>query len=495
MLREAAPLTVAGTAPATSTTAKRTRMRRTVNTPDADPLRPRLVILTAVVGLLATWAVVVSPSVRPAYFSPHFHVALETAAGLIALLAAFLFFGRLREHRLQSNWALVYALALSSLINFGFGVVPAVVGSAAAGEFSVWATSLGRVTSAVAFVVAAFSSAKWAHRRRHIGWIVVVAPIATAALIGATVYQLLPHLPAGLTDGTATTALPDMHPFIMFVQVSGLALYTAAAAGFIRRSERTGDELMRWLAAGSVLAALSRLHYMLYPSMHAGWVYSGDLLRLGFYGLLLVGAVGEIRRYWTRMAQAAADEERRRIARDLHDGLAQELAFISAQTRWLRLHDRAGGETAIALQAAADRALDESRRAISALTREDDEPLPVALAQAAEEVGDRVGARVFLDLDPDVDLRPDVREGVIRIAREAIANAGRHSGSDSVTVRLSANGRVRLQVIDNGAGFDTSTAPPNRFGLVSMRERAEALNAEFSVTSSPGRGTSVEVAL
>lgn len=471
-------------------------MRRAANTTDADPLRPRLVILTAAAGLAATWAVAVSPSVQPAYFSPHFHVALETAAGLIALLAALLFFGRLREHRLQSNWALVYALALSSLINFGFGVVPSVVDTVAAGEFSVWATSIGRLIGAVAFVVAAFSSAKWAQHRRHIGWIVVGTPIATAAVIGGAVHKLLPHLPAGITElPTVAARLPDVHPFIMFAQVSGLALYTAAAAGFIQRSERTGDELMRWLAAGSVLAALSRLHYMLYPSLYSGWVYSGDLLRLGFYGLLLVGAVGEIRRYWTRMAQAAADEERRRIARDLHDGLAQELAFISAQTRWLRLYDRAGGETAIALQAAADRALDESRRAISALTREDDEPLPVALAQAAEEVGDRVGTRVFLDLDPDVDLRPDVREGVIRIAREAIANAGRHSGSDSVTVRLSANGRVRLQIIDNGAGFDTGIAPPNRFGLVSMRERAEALDAEFSVTSSPGRGTSVEVTL
>lgn len=471
-------------------------MPRTPKKRDADPLRPRLVIFTASVGLAATWAVAASPSVRPAYFSPHFHVALETAAGLIALLAAFLFFGRLREHRLQSNWALVFALGLSSLSNFGFGVVPSVLDTAAAAEFSVWTTSIGRVVGAGAFVIAAFSSAQWAEGRRHIGWAVIAAPIAAAVVIGGSVSLLLPYLPAPVTNPpTAPLPLPDMHPFVMFTQVSGLALYTAAAAGFIRRSERTGDELMRWLAAGSVLASFSRLHYMLYPSLFSGWVYSGDLLRLGFYALLLVGAVGEIRRYWTRMAQAAANEERRRIARDLHDGLAQELAFISAQTRWLRLHDRAGGETAIALQAAADRALDESRRAISALTREDDEPLPIALAQAAEEVGDRVGTRVFLDLDPSVDLAPAVREGVIRIAREAIANAGRHSGADSVTVRLSANGRIRLQVIDTGAGFDTSASPPNRYGLVSMRERAEALNAEFSVISSPGRGTSVEVAL
>ena len=472
-------------------------MRANSNHIDGDPLRPRLVIITAIVGLAVTWAVLATPSVQFAYFSPQFHVALETAAGLIALLAAFLFFGRLRENRQQSNWALVYALAISSLVNFAFGVAPAVVGTPAAEDFSVWATSAGRVAGAVAFVVAAFSSAGWAEKRRYIGWIVVAAPLATAVVIGAGVSQLLPYLPTGANVSRPVAAAPlsDVHPIVMAIQILGLVLYAAAAAGFIRRSERTGDELMRWLAAGSLLAAFSRLHYMLYPSMFSGWVYSGDLLRLGFYGLLLVGAVGEIRRYWTRMAQAAANEERRRIARDLHDGLAQELAYITAQTRWLRLHERTGGETAVALQAAADRALDESRRAISALTRDDDEPLSVALAQAAEEVADRVGTRVHLDLDPDVDLQPDVREGVIRIAREAIANAGRHSGSQAVTVRLSANGRVRLQVVDDGVGFDTTQAPPNRFGLVSMRERAEALDADFSVTSSPGRGTSVEVAL
>jgi signal transduction histidine kinase len=464
---------------------------------NADPLRPRLVILTAAVGLLVTWAVVASPAVTFAYYSPYSQVSLETAAGIIALLAAFLFFGRLREHRLQSNWALVYALAVSSLVNFGFGVAPAIIDTTGAGEFAVWATLLGQVVAAAAFVVAAFSSAQWAEHRRHIGWVVVAAPAATGAVIAAAVYLAMPYLPQGaiVPPQVASTAVLDVHPLVMVIQVIGLGLYTAAAFGFIRRSERTGDELMRWLAAGSMMAACSRLHYTLYPSMFPGWVYSGDLLRIGFYALLLVGAVGEIRRYWTRMAQAAANEERRRIARDLHDGLAQELAFISAQTRWLRLYERTGGDTAIALQAAADRALDESRRAISALTREDDEPLTSALTEAAEEVADRVGTRVHLELDPTVELAPDVREGVIRIVREAIANAGRHSGSDSVTVRLSSNGRVRLEVIDKGVGFDLTQTPANRFGLVSMRERAEALNAEFSVTSSPGRGTSVEVAL
>lgn len=273
-----------------------------------------------------------------------------------------------------------------------------------------------------------------------------------------------------------------------------MLLFTAAAFGFIRRSERTGDELMRWLAAGALLAAFSRLHYALFPSLYSGWVYTGDFLRVGFYWLILTGAVAEIRRYWAGLASAAAADERRRIARDLHDGLAQELAYIAVQTRWLNNHQQ-DPEALRSVSAAADRALDESRRAIAALTRSADEPLDVALAQAAEEVADRVNTTVRLDLQDVPPVDAEAREGLIRIAREAIANAGRHSGAEEVVVKLSANGAIRLQVSDLGVGFDTTAKAAGRFGLISMRERAEALNAEFVLTSSPGRGTNVEVAL
>jgi NarL family two-component system sensor histidine kinase LiaS len=129
------------------------------------------------------------------------------------------------------------------------------------------------------------------------------------------------------------------------------------------------------------------------------------------------------------------------------------------------------------------------------LTRDVDVPLDVALAQAAEEVADRVGTDVRLELDTGAVVDAATREGLIRIAREAIANAGRHSHADEVVVHLSVNGQIRLRVADDGDGFDVDSVRPDRYGLVSMRERAKALNAEFEVTSSPGRGTSVEVAL
>lgn len=462
---------------------------------DADPLRPRLMIITAMVGLTATVAVAAFPSVRPAFYSPAFHAAIETSALLTAALAAFLLFGRLKHNRLQANWALMYALLLSAAVNLFLSIGPAVMNTPAADRFSLWASLIGRLVAAASYTFAAFAPTRWVTKGSHVGYSVVAGVVATVAVIGLGTLAVPSTMLAGIADVVPVgTAPAPTHPLVVLLHLTSMLLFTAAAFGFIRRSERTGDQLMRWLAAGALLAAFSRLHYGLFPSVYGDYVYSGDFLRLGFYALLLTGAVGEIRRYWHGLAHAAAIEERRRIARDLHDGLAQELAFIAGETRWITGHG--GDSTQLrSLTAAADRALDESRRAIAALTRADDEPLDVALAQAAEEVADRVGATVRLELEPAPNVDAETQEALLRIAREAIANAGRHSSADEVVVRLTVNGHVRLQIADAGSGFDIDAVSPDRFGLVSMRERAEAMNAEFIVSSSPGRGTSVEVAL
>lgn len=462
----------------------------------ADPLRLRLMTITGLVGFVATGAVMFFPSVHFAYHSPGFHIAIETAAGLTAALAAFLFFGRLKHSRLQCNWALVYALLLSSAINLLLSAVPGILENRQAAEFAIWASAGGRLVAAMAFAFAAHAPLPWVTKGRHIGYSVVAGVFVTVGLVLLATLAATPFFPPPIIETTlgGTTPLLAAHPSIVMVHLLTMLLFTAASLGFIKRSDQTGDELMRWLAAGSLLAAFSRLHYVLFPSLYADWVSTGDFLRLGFYALLLVGAVGEIRRYWQGLAEAAASDERRRIARDLHDGLAQELAYIAVQTRWMKTH---GGDndTLRRVTASADRALDESRRAIAALTRSDDEPLDIALAQAAEEVADRVGTNVRLDLTDVGPLAAEAQENLVRIAREAIANAGRHSGSDEVLVRLWANGRVRLEVSDQGCGFRPDEPHADRYGLISMRERADALDAEFSVISSPGRGTTVEVAL
>ena len=158
-------------------------------------------------------------------------------------------------------------------------------------------------------------------------------------------------------------------------------------------------------------------------------------------------------------------------------------------------------ETASQVVNAAERALDESRRVIAALTRPLDEPLEVVLAEAVKDVADRVGTIAAVSLDRGVRVTPDVREALVRIAREAVTNAARHGEASLVRVELETDDNdhsARLRIADDGRGFDILSTPRTRnggFGPVSMSERAQAIGAKFHVESSRGVGTTVEVKL
>ena len=184
----------------------------------------------------------------------------------------------------------------------------------------------------------------------------------------------------------------------------------------------------------ATLAAFAHLNYLFFPSLYSDWVYTGDFLRLGFYLLILVGTGREIQTYWHRLAQVAVLEERRRMARELHDGLAQELAFVVA-------------ETSGPARAAGERALDESRRAIAALTRPVDEPLDVALVQAAEEVARRVGTQLRFAVASDLEASADTREALIRIVARGRDERGppwrRERGSSRARERQRVEARRR----------------------------------------------------
>jgi signal transduction histidine kinase len=197
------------------------------------------------------------------------------------------------------------------------------------------------------------------------------------------------------------------------------------------------------------------------------------------------------------LEQAGRAEERRRIARDLHDGLAHELAFIAAKARRSTNSDRE--LDAKELAGAADRALDEARRAITVLSATSPQSLSCALAQTAEDLGSRLGIPVLINLPVvvDVDVAGEVTEQLLRIVREAITNAATHAQPNCVTVSLNRDTSfTRVIVADDGSGFDQrKIAGSGGFGLISMRERAESIGASLTIESAPGLGTRIEAVL
>lgn len=457
---------------------------------------------TALVGAIAVTVAVVAGSRLPyAVSNPALHAAVETGNAAIGILAATLAAGRFRRNRLASDLALALAFLVFGAVNLLFSVAPLVLGHGYA--VGTWAAVAGRLLGTMLFCLAAFVPARAV--RAPTGARLTAAAVGLLGMIGVTVAMTAGSLPVGvgLVAGASPDALPTLvaHPVVTGGQAAAFGLYAAAAVGFWRRA-RSGDELSAWLSTAAILGAFARVHFMFFPSLYADVVYSGDVLRVGFYAVVLAGVGREVAKYWRELADAAVLEERRRMARELHDGLAQELAFVASEAEVLTRQNGAE-DRARMIRSAAVRALDESRRAIAALTRPIDEPLAVAVTQTAEEVAHRLGARVHVDADPGLEVGTLVREALLRIVREAVTNAVRHGRAPQVTVRLSitaglppthVRSSARLEVADDGEGFAPAAVGEGQgFGLTSMRERAESLEGTFRVVSSPGAGTRVEV--
>jgi signal transduction histidine kinase len=462
---------------------------------DPRRLRPRKAVIATAAGAASlTVAVVVVPRLHFAYRNPDLHVALLTAEALIALLSSYLLLGRLRRRRVLEDLLLCMALAVLAASNLLFAALPAVIGSDTS-VFATWSSLLGRLLGATLFAAAALVPS----RRIHLSDGQLAALwAAIAAMLGIIAFGVgwfEPRLPSGVDVAPAETSnRPRLEgtPAVLAAQVLGFGLLAAAAIGLTARAERTGDGLLRWLAIGAVLSAAARVNYFLYPSLFTDYVYTGDAFQLLFYVVVLLAALTEIRSYWGGLAEAATLAERQRIARELHDGLAQELASIRRNLHWLdeknRFVDRASSS--------AERAIAESRRVMAALSDAHAGPLDVGLAAAGREIGEREGARVVVSVDSAVRIPAAQRDALVKIASEAIANAARHGQADVIHVEVTGGARPRLRIEDSGRGFDPAAPqPPGHYGLRAMRERAEAIGADLRLDSQAGKGTRVEVVL
>jgi two-component system CheB/CheR fusion protein len=202
---------------------------------------------------------------------------------------------------------------------------------------------------------------------------------------------------------------------------------------------------------------------------------------------------------------AYVEEERRRIARELHDDIGQRLALLADDSdqlrRKLNVTDEANRRRLDRLVSEA-RALSEDLRNISHTLHPaivEDLGLLIAIRSMARNFSERTGLPVRFQTSGDIprDIPLDAATAIYRIAQEALRNVEKHAGETAVTVTLQGTEReVCLEITDAGHGFD-----PNAFdrgdgaglGLTSMRERAYLVRGVLSVVSAAGAGTKVEV--
>jgi two-component system, NarL family, sensor histidine kinase UhpB len=224
---------------------------------------------------------------------------------------------------------------------------------------------------------------------------------------------------------------------------------------------------------------------------------STDIVRLAASFNRMLERLENERRRSGELVIGAQEEERKRIARDLHDEVNQSLTALllrieaAAQDAPAHLKDQLAEVKALADQAMGE-LLDLARQLRP--TALDDHGLVAALRTHVREFDRRGPARTSFWADPRIgELSPDAQVVVYRVAQEALVNASRHSGASRVEVSLEpCAAGVRLQVTDNGSGFAFAEQGKG-MGLDGMRERALLVGGALQVDSRPGRGTTVRL--
>jgi signal transduction histidine kinase len=453
--------------------------------------------LTGIVCLGLTLLLDAVPELAPVYHNDSLHVALAMAAALVLVVVATVLLGRYRRSSSARDLLAFLAVSVLAVKNLLLSALSAILTESAT-AFTTWIFHGTRLFGA-ALLAAAAVAPSGPLRRRHQTELFAAVGVAAVlcAIVGVTAVfaaQLPGQFEALPTDREGLLRF-GQQPALTILESFAALCYAAAAVAFAYHADRERDSFLMWLGIGSVIASVAFVNYALFPTLYTELLYTGDIFLLASVLIFFFGTIREIDAYQASITQAAVLDERRRVARDLHDGVAQELAFISSQLRWI-VRQQPEERAVDQIMDSVERALDESRAAISALSRPVEDSLQLALAHAAGDIGTRVGALLEFDFDEHVRVDASWREALVRITREAVANAVRHGRARKVAVQLSNTNGVWLRITDDGKGFDpTDTGSDSGYGLTSMRERTEALGGQFKVTSAPGEGTSVEIQL
>jgi signal transduction histidine kinase len=434
-----------------------------------EPFESFLSGLVLLVGLLgATLGLFLRyPSLRTPYSLPELKLALATvfmfAGALVAVLSGLRFMVEGRRFDLF----LCGGFFVISGSWFAFTVIPEIAGDSVA-----WATAAGPTLGWAAIAAAPLVSGRI--RRRRAGLLYGLA-LAIMTLVGVWL------LSRALGN--------DSRAGVLAVQA---LMQLGAAIGFADRYRRRGEDLDQWLSLVSTLALFASLGLVFTPGAAPDHVARGDFLLLLAYGVLLVGVWRAIRA--SELGRVVA-EERGRVAREIHDGLAQYLFTIATHVSMLE-SGADPDEILPRLKEASRAAQQEARYAILALSSAAGRaPFDTALRRYVDVLTADGALEVELEIDTAIRLGPDEQIEVFRIVQEGLANARKHAEARHAWVEIGARGANRyVSVRDDGYGFVPETSVGGQ-GLRNMRERAASIGGALSVRSAPGRGTSLEILL
>jgi signal transduction histidine kinase len=494
-------------------------------------IRSRQVPIVLAAGLVGLTLVALAlPDSRFGAVAPGDDVVVNETTALIALAIAWMSWFRYAELA-DGRWLLggsaFLLLGSTSLALMLAGLSPAArslgLTLAAPGQAPLYLLVASRGLAAV-LLVAAGGSPRTGPATHRGAVAMFLAPSAITLVLALALWLAEPALPRLIgPDGVAALAsgvelprvLPGRTPLALVLHGTVAILFAVGALRAAASTRSGGHASSRFVAAGLTVLGVAELHAIVYPGVFAGLLTSGDLLRVGAYLSLFAGLHVDARATSVRLRQAhramerlreadaarAALDVRRLLAREIHDGLAQNLWLAK-----LRLEDVSRAATLDEARVAADavgRIVDEgihdARRSLQMLRSEAEPEVPLAEAieRQAATFSRESGLPVELDASRDLaELPPRAAAALLRIVSEALSNVAKHA--DATVVRLEARSddqSVRVRVVDNGVGFETGRSHPDGVGLLGMAERATLVGGHVRVESALHRGTSVAVDL
>ena len=490
-----------------------------------------LIVITALVAFVPGFLFVA--------VAPEADHVLNTAATLTAGGVAVLAWIRYRE---TGQWdSLLQAAAF--LVLFTGGLIGLVLlladvdgrlGFAAEtpGQAPLYLWTAQRFIAATLLLIAALAAlwpSGWRQPlRRRSAAIGVLAPTVLLLIVGTAVFAAQDRLPPLIPSSTLQLITQPLSviqaglispPMLITQLLVAIVFIVAGLCYGLAHGRSHGDRPYHgYLAVGLVVAAFGQVHFAIVPGSYGGLLTSGDLLRVTFYALVGLGvaaaarhdlvelrlANASLRRLRASDAQRIALEERARLAREVHDGLVQDLWLARLTHGRLTQALEQAPDLPAEARDAADRvdsiledALAEARQAVVSLQPQDDPTFGNLLCRFVEDYGDRFGLEAECSVEGAPVLLAGRAQGeVLRICREALNNARKHADATLVRVTLDGGGSLpRLTVADNGRGFDPGKPQRRGFGLRGMHERAAEIGSRLTIESQPAGGTRVTLEL